>query len=412
MATALDPFSMFVLITGPAFMRGDETVMNAVSRNSYLIPRFQAGKDQSVYLQGGSKIQDVIYLEEDSDAEFYASDRQDFQYRNQQVGTAWETNWRFLKNSTSWTDHEVGLNEYGGFSASVGKFHRFKRIKYLKEMNLLTTGVHKIEDSLFATPNLGEMETASGKLPNSLFASITERGYTVSPFAPGGASPYGAGTTVQGIDPALKPAWKNQHGFYNVPAGGAVLSEDLWDGFRAVHNKCGFERLPLGAEAYSNPKRSPTFIMASLWGVRMAERNLRSSQDLLLAGRQDAAFPGPMFNSIPIVYCSQQNNAVVFFDQTGGVFTTEHDTAAVANTAYIKGPRFVFVQAAVVNMVWHMDRVIKRLPPFSPDAQPFLKVMVTDTWYNLVNENRRESGILSPHSTTGTNDVTAPAFVA
>jgi hypothetical protein len=396
----MDPFSMYSLITGPAFLRGDERVINAVTRNSYLIPRFLAGKEEAIYLQGGSKIQDIIYLEEESDAEFYDPSKQDFGYRNQQVGTPWEVNWRFLKNATSWTDHEVGLNEYGGFSPTVGKFHRFKRIKYLKEMNLLTTGVHKLEDSLFTTPSFASMEVATGRLPNSLFSTITNRG--------SGISPYGstATDTVQGVDAVNRTAWRNQHGTYTVPAGGTIDAENFWDGFRLLYNKCGFERLPLGGEEYSQPKRSPTFITASLWGVRAAERSLRSEQDLLLAGRQDAAFPGPMFHGVPIVYISTLNTATGYWDSTGGVFTNEQGTGA--NAAFVTGPRFMFVQARVINMVWHSERFLKRLPPFSPDNQPFLKVMVTDTWYNLVNENRRESGVLEP---TGI-DVAGPAFVA
>src|SRR5688572_27824584 len=109
MATAMDPFSMFMLTTGPAFLKGEESIINAVVRNSYLLPRFMEGKEMELLLQGGTKLQDILYLSEDSDAEWYASNRQDFDYRNQQVGTAWEQNWRFLKNATSWTDHEVGL---------------------------------------------------------------------------------------------------------------------------------------------------------------------------------------------------------------------------------------------------------------------------------------------------------------
>lgn len=378
MPTALDPFSMFMLTTGPAFLKDDESIVNAVVKNSYLLPRFMEGKPMEVLLQGGTKIQDIIYLEEDSDAEWYKASAQDFDYRNQQVGTAWEGNWRFLKNSTSWTDHEVGLNEGGGLSDRIGRFHRFKRISKLRYMNLWTTQIHKIEDSFTATPNNAEMEVGDGSLPYSLFCSINE-----------GTNGLPTGfTTVQGIG-TDKARWRNQQVTY---AGGTTTAEQWWTAMRTLHSRCRFERLPKYG-SYSEPTRSPTFYAVSLWGLVTAESFLRSENntgrsDLYMAGRQDASFPAPMFHGVPFVYISNLD--------TAAVFGTGVDTIENGGGGHFAGPRVVAVQGSCINFVMHRDRVIKRLPPFSPDRQPFKKVMVTDTWCNTVNTNRREHGIMSP----------------
>lgn len=410
MATALDPFSMFVLTTGPAFLRNDESIINAVVRNSYLLPRFMEGKEISLLLQGGSQIQDIVYLSEDSDAEWYAADKQDFDYRNQQVGTAWQQNWRFLKNSTSWTDHEVGLNEGGGLSSKIGQYHRYKRIMHLRYMNLWTTQIHKLEDAVVGTPHRDQMETASGLLPQSLFCFITgPNNSALNPGVPNQGLAAGAWTTVQNINVASNQKWRNQVTLYPVPAGGGILAESWWQNMREMHSNCRFERLPRFG-SYSDPTRSPAFYLVSLWGLITAESSLRFPQDALLAGRQDAAFPSPMFHGVPYVYASSLNGAQVInaiTDNTNIVneqltAQTGGGTPAAGNHA---GPRVWACNGADINFVMHRDRVMHRLPPFSPDRQPFMKVLVTDTWCNMVVRNRRTQGYMGPV----TNDVTSPA---
>ncbi len=424
MATAMDPFSMFMLTTGPSFLKNDESIINAVVRNSYLLPRFMEGKDADFLLQGGTQIQDIIYLNEDSDAEFYKSDQQDFSYRNQQVGTQWNAPWRFLKNSTSWTDHEVGLNESGSLSDRIGRFHRFKRIQRLKFMNLWTTQIHKMEDGLFATPNNGEMENGAGSLPYSLFAFMTTpNSFVVSsvganPGLPNQGASSAAWSTVQGIAPSTTAGtagsrWRNQQAGYGVTASdGSVAPEAFWTGMRELHSKCRFERLPRYG-SFSEPTRSPSFYAVSLWGLILAESCMRNQQDAYLAGRQDPSYPAPMFHGVPFVYCSGLNGSFFCNSLADGVdLYNEAGTAHNGNTTdadHIAGPRVMAVNGQVLNLIMHRDRVFYRVPPFSPDRQPFLKVMVTDTWYNLVCQNRRELGVLNPIAAANTTDVLLPA---
>jgi len=405
MATAMDPFSMFMLITGPAFLKDDESVINAVVKNSYLLPRFMDGKDMDLLLQGGTKIQDVIYLNEDSDAEFYKSNEQDFTVRNQQVGTSWEANWRLLKNSTSWTDLEIGLN--GGDSSTmggIGAFHRYKRIQKLKHMNLWTTQIHKMEDALTSTPSFAEMETGDGKFPYSLGCFITGPNSAGNVGVPNTAA--GAWTTVeqiQGFVATAAPAagtaaskWRNQSATF---AGGDMTAgqERFWTGMRELHHKCKFERLPRFG-SYSEPSRSPSFYAVSLWGLALAEMCMRSEQDAYLAGRQDPAWPAPMFNGVPFVFVPALGTSVMYNNQNGTAVLGSETTSNVA------GPRVLAVNGKVLNMIMHKDRVMYRTPPAHPDRQPFTTVMFTDTWYNVVCQNRRELGILTP-----TTAVTTPA---
>lgn len=410
MATAMDPFSMFMLTTGPAFLKNDESIINAVVRNSYLLPRFMEGKDADFLLQGGTQIQDIIYLNEDSDAEFYKSDAQDFSYRNQQVGTQWNAPWRFLKNSTSWTDHEVGLNESGSLSDKIGRFHRFKRIQRLKFMNLWTTQIHKMEDSIVAPPNRDTMEVGDGVAPYSLGCFVNQSSSAGLTGIPNQGASNTAWTTVEGITPSLTAGatgfrWRAQEATYaNASADLTASPERFWTGMRELHSKCRFERLPRFG-SFSDPTRSPAFYAVSLWGLVAAESCMRNQQDAYLAGRQDPSYPAPMFHGVPFVYISSLNGLRWLNDNTSTtVLTDESGTGAVTAASYTNGPRVVAVNGQVLNMVMHRDRVFYRVPPFSPDRQPFLKVMVTDTWLNFVCQNRRELGILRP---TGV-DITTP----
>lgn len=411
MVAALDPFSMFMLTTGPAFLKTDEDIRNAVVRNSYFLPRFLEGKEMNLLLQGGTKIQDVIYLQEDSDAEFYSATSQDFDYRNQQVGTAWEANWRFLKNATMWTDHEVGLNEGGGLSDRIGRFHRFKRIQKLKFMNLWTTQIHKIEDGILATANRDTMEDGTGiPQPFSLGCFLTTNSSAGNTGLPNTGSSSGAWTTVQGVTTPhvgnTTGKWRNQLATYSVTSG-AVSGFQFWGGMRELHSKCRFERLPRFG-AYSDPTRSPTFYAVSLWGLMLAETSMRSDQDAYLAGRQDAAYPSPMFSGVPFVFIAGLGTARIINDPAGVTnLADEQGNGTPANPTagtYFVGPRVWAIQGSALNLVMHRDRVMHRLPPFSPDRQPFTKVLVTDTWYNMTCQNRRENGVLQP-----TADVTALA---
>lgn len=393
MATALDAFSMFTLTTGPAYLSSSKNILNATTKHNYLLSRFMRGKPMELLLQGGSQIKDVIYLEEDSDAEFYSSSDQDFDYRNQQVGSAYEVNWRFLKNSTSWTDHEVGLNEGGSLGDKVGAFHRFKHYRDLKLMNLWTTTIHKMEDQLFAQANNAEMETASGKQPYSIPATITDKGNNL---LSGSDTTF---TEVQGIDPALKSNWDNQRAAY-TPASGVATGEAFWTACRTLWTRCRFDQLPKYGE-YSQPARSPDFIACSLWGLTLAESSLRGEQDMYLAGRQDASFPYPQFNGTPFVYVDTLDTAALYADLAATGTTLNNESESSTN---VHGPRFWFINGSCMNMIWHRDRMFHKVAPFSPDREPFKKVLVTDNWYNLVNQNRREHGILTPGG-----DVNTPA---
>ena len=84
------------------------------------------------------------------------------------------------------------------------------------------------------------------------------------------------------------------------------------------------------------------------------------------------------------------------------ILTNETGTVTVGGSigaSFRAGPRVWAIQGATTNLIMHRNRVMYRVPPFHPDRSPFTTVMVTDTWYNLLQQNRRECGVLSPATT-------------
>lgn len=406
MASTFDPFTMVSTITGQAILTPENAIKNAVTRNSYFLNRWMEGKPKEWYLQGGTKIVDIIYLQEQSNAQWYNPDKQDFNYVNVQSGQSHETNWRHLFNHWSFTDHERIINEGGGMGVSIGAFQRFKQYMLLKLMNGITTWVHQLEEAAITTPDNTSMEAGThptANVPNSIGVHITENTSGL---------PTGF-TTVQTLSPATFPNWDNQRGTYAVSTG-ATTADDLWDGFRKVFSKCSHDKLPMQGEPYASVRTSPSFIGCSLWGMRLIERFMRtgsmtSGDARFLGMRSDPAWPYPVFNSSPMVYISGFDGSAgskvgrLFTDGAGGSYTDENDLFAVGGS-FKKGPRFWFFHGMSQGYVWMRDRVMYRKPPFSPDRQPFNNVIVTDTWCNITCQNRRELGILGPSAS-----LTSPA---
>ncbi len=120
----------------------------------------------------------------------------------------------------------------------------------------------------------------------------------------------------------------------------------------------------------------------------------------------DPAFNGPTFNGVPFEYFDELDTAQLYgagiAADTAGRLDEQGNGTAVGSGSHKAGPRFWFINGNCVNVVWHKNRMFHKVPPFSPDESPFKMVMVIDNWYNVVNQNRRESGILSPAAIVAT----------
>lgn len=382
--SALEVFTDFMTVTGPAFLKGPEDVINEAVKNTYTLPRFIEGKSMSDMLQGGNSIKDTIFFNDDSNYQHYKPNAE-FTYRNPQVLTEWSIPWRFTKDEMTWTDHEVGLNT--GELSEGARFHKYKTLKRTKEQNLWSGFMNGMEDDLWAAPDATTMEATSGTAPYSIPCFINEFSDGVS-----GAGHYSGWTTVQGIDPdptAGEAKWNNRLQNY---AQSPQVGWDLFPAFSKMFYQLRFDRLPKMGHL-SDPTSVPNFIATSLTGIANYEDGLRQNQDLFVtSGRQDPSYNHPRFRGIDVVYIANLDTAAIFPTGSGGALSTELDTAGTTNA----GPRYFWINGRYMLKVFHRERYFYKKAPFSPSRQPFTKIMIVDCWHNLVCRSRRRHGIVVP----------------
>ncbi len=389
--SSIDVFTDYMVSTGPSFLTGPEDIVNDAVKTTYTLPRFIFGKSMREMIQGGNSIKDNIFLGADSNSANYKPNAE-FNYRNPQVLTQWSIPWRYTKDEMVWTDHEIGLNT--GEMSDGARHHKFKTLKYSKEQNLYTGLMQFLDDQFWAQPDVVEMEASDGEKPYTLAAFITQAGSGSPPTAGStGIAPLdgfgGAWSTVMGINPTTKVAWRNAVEPYDgiglASAGGVVAH--IFVAMSRMYYRLRFDRLPRQPQ-YSDPTSVPTFIPCSLNGISKFEAALRMNQDTFVAaGRQDPAFDGPQFRGIELVYVSDLDTAALY-NNTG-------TPAAEAGAAQI-GARFWFVNGQYVLKVIHRDRFFYKKPPFSPSKQPYTHIMIVDIWHNNVCRSRRRHGIVAP----------------
>lgn len=403
--SALDTFGDFMLSTGPAFFTGPEDVINEAVKHTYLLRRILKGKDMAETLQGGSTIKDIIFFDEDSTYETYKPNPS-FTYRNPQVLTEHEIDWRFSKADMVWTDHEIALNT--GDMSKTARFHKYKTLKRVKEQNLWTSIMNGMEDELWAQPpaDATEAEDTDGSVVYSIPMSVTDYGWDSASATDTTATITAADnhpvdwTTVQGINPATEAKWTNWVEFYaNAPTNTVF---DLFPAMSRMWHRLRFDQLPMRPDL-SDATSVPQFIACSLEGLTNYEDMLRQSQDaFVMAGRQDPAYNHPTFRGIDLLYVSTLDTAQIYAgdnDPASGTYVDESTNTKAefgSGTVIRNGPRYWFINGKYLNKIFHRDRYFYKKPPFSPSQQPFTHVMIVDCWHNLFNRSRRRHGIISP----------------
>lgn len=391
--SSIDVFTDFMLSTGPAFLSGPEDIVNDAVKSTYTLPRFIFGKSMKDMIQGGNSIKDNILLGTDSNSANYKPNAE-FNYRNPQVLTQWSIPWRYTKDEMVWTDHEVGLNT--GEMSSGARHQKYKSIKLSKEQNLYTGLMQFLDDQFWAPPDVVEMEASDGEKPYSLTAFVCDGGGAATQGATSIAPLDGFGgtwTTVMGINPTTKVAWRNALEPYNKLGAAAAASGasdiHVFTAMSRLYYRLRFDRLPKRPDL-SDATSVPTFAPCSLSGISQYENALRSSQDTFVwTGRQDPAFDGPQFRGIELVYVSDLDTAAI----NGFSGTPVNESTA---TGGFTGPRFHFINGMYILKVIHKDRFFYKKPPFSPSKQPYTHIMITDIWHNNVCRSRRRHGRVVP----------------
>ena len=396
MASALTTaFGDFVTTTGPAVLHAE--AINEAQEQTYLLRRFMRGKGPEEILQGGQYISEQIMFDENTTAQFYHPN-QTFTWENPQVLEQIRVDWRFLMDHMSWTDQEIELNA-GGLGRG-GRFHQFKRLKRIKEMRMWTSLINLMERHIFATPEVANMESASGKQPFSIPAFINEQtdGLFYKDATPTGKT---AWTNVEGLDPTtLDDKWEPKRRFYDsstVNDPNNIISE-----FDEMFLETQFQVPPSHEEYFTNPRLNSQFIACSKRGQTVYQQLLRESQDTFVTpSRQDPAYMNPKASGIDIVYVPYLDRAALYAPNESG--TVAYQTEIIAGAGGTSsggqensGPRYYWINGWFMKPVFHTSRYFYKHPIRVHPNQPTTHIMPVECWYNFVCTSRMRQGIVAP----------------
>lgn len=387
---ALSGFSQFMSITAPHTFTGPEEVVNdAQITNMRTLGYMLRGQRMSKVVQGGSTIQDRIFLSAVRRARSYKPLSQQ-NYGITQTGKMWQVPWRFFLTDVSWNDEVTVLNA-GSSMTSKARREAYKNYWFELMQNMYTDMMQYWEEVLWATPNKLTMEAQDGQEMYSILAFLNE--HTNGLFNPGSAGAGGVWTTVMGLDPTASDAtnWVPTQLTYGAGDTGFTPGnlKNVLNALDRVYMKTDFQPPPLHRQYFEDPmslSKPGAFIACSLDGRSMVMHVYRESKDRWIDMKDP--FQNPTYAGAPFVYIQQLDTVNAY-----AISTTSTGTE---RTATIVGPRFYGIQPEYMSTVFHSDRYMTNLGIFTDKATPTEHTMPINTFGNLVCRSRRRHFILSP----------------
>jgi hypothetical protein len=396
--------------TSQAVLTGDNMMLHEAVKQTTLLRKILKVHDMTDLVQSGDSITDQIILEEDSTASDYEP-MDSFTPRLQNHLTEISIGWRFTQINVTFSKHEKGLqgasNLKRGARAMV-----FKRIIKAKWTNLFVSLVNHLERQFFATPSNATMEASGGKIPMSLFCTVTENGAVYTDQSPTGIAPSGF-TTVQAVNPTTNTRWRNPVEVYADGVTEIETAGNRWDGFRGMRRLV--ERMnwePMAIRPEHGEVHDPTdngFIICSLRGKDLWEHAQSRVNDHTRMGPQNAAYSGPgsggglNFDGIPVCFIKQMDHAAGYRSAVAGTsdcgeFNSSTDDAGGALTnPEFEGPRYIMIQPKYWKKIMHGEHWLEEEAPPATVFQPFSRTIYYDCWHNNWNASRqRAAGILTP----------------
>lgn len=385
--TALQNFTDFVKFTGPAYFSSADKFLNEAAKTAYSLSKFLKGKGNDKTIQSGENIKDDVMFDEARTFTNYQPNAE-FSWVQPQVATEQTIEWRFSIDHMSWTDHEITLNMNSGFSKEYATV-QYKKLRKKIEQRMWTSIVNGMEEKLWQgqTSTVGthaEMEAATGSEQYSILSVVTEN---VTDWH----CANGSWVTIEGIDPALEPKWRNQVSTYDYddPDDTDGDRDGLIDKFDEMLTNTGFEAPDFHKEHFeeSGISHNSQYIFCSNAGLNLYKRLLRDSNDRLVRA-QDASYPGPSFDGIPLSRVAQIGTV----SHTWGTNTTPNTETAYATDGY----RYFWIDCNYLTPVYHSERYFFKKDPFFLEKQPYTWVCPVDVWWNLFTNSRQRQGIVAP----------------
>jgi len=386
----ISPYALldWALDTGPSFLSGPDgpgAIRNQVSSRSFVLGKMLREKE---FLQGGDVINETLYLSAKRTFQIVGRNEQ-ITWTNPQKDVNVTYRWKTALDSFTWDELER-ITQKGGKSG-VDLAVKYKNVIDSKWQRVWDSTIQGMEDKAWAPPNSAAtftaMESADGKEPYSIPVFVHENGSNSGGFDSNW-------TTVGGITQATYSTnWDNKRRQYDY-ADPADLNGNSTGVFNAL-DKLSIDvnyRQPGFKDEYFESNEAmgnPYGICTSLTGKALIMDLHRKGNDRLIRP-EDAAYPKPRWNNIPIEDVQGLDNAQLY--TTGSTYVDELD-ATVTNA----GPRFYLLNFDELKLVFHEDRFFYTPDrPKEPTDRVEMFVIPVISLYNLICTNRRVQGIAYP----------------
>lgn len=298
---------------------------------------------------------------------------------------------RFMQNHDIITDQEKEITDSGKMTAA-GVAEKMFDLASVKEQGMWTNHIHGFARNSWAIADKSTMEASDGKQAYSIPAFVNEETNGLFNYLGG----TGAWTTIAGIDPTVRTAWKCYRKGYGTSGGAGQDGFDhtnaasLFNVFEDIFLETQFQAPGSFNEYFQNDTLYQQVIITQKQGVKAFTDMLRQKQDLLVGNRQDPAFPNGAVHGIPLEWDP--------FLETATLYNSGSSTLVVSTSADLKGPRFYFLNFNAMNILCHPEYYFKVIAEekLTAAGQPNVTVMVAQTWWNIMPMSLRRQAIAYP----------------
>ena len=381
----LSEFNDFQEGTGPNYITGSKTLVNESMRNTHHFGTMLQGEHNGVkIIQGGADIRESIIFQHNQTGETYQPGAS-HDWKNPQRLQRILANWRYTMVHMSWTEQEIILNDKVQFGDEDTRFQQYVDIRNEKEMLMWSAKWELLEDLLWAEPNTATMEGEGAGFtePYSIPVFINED--TNGLHARNGTT----WTAIEGItvtNAEINSRFEPQQLTYDTKTVGA--DDNILGIFDEMIEDVKFEIPPMHQQYFEDPQLNKQMILTSKVGKKACRVLLRAGQDHYVIGGQDAAYPNPAYEKIPIQRVSTLETATLYDDGA-----SDNTTEALAS---INGPRFYWCNGNYMFPVLHRDKYFTKGEVTKHHNVPDTWVCPVATWYNVICTSRRRQGIVSP----------------
>lgn len=376
MEITLQNFGDFVVSSREKIVHSPKTILNDASLNTYeVLNRMLLNKQAGELLQTGNSIIANMQLVDQSTAEMYGPNA-DLEPKHVSVLRSVKIPWRFIVDHFTYTQEEIHLSS--GFNNEVDQKDFFTDLLKAKRQGMVTSTFNKMESYAWRRPSVSEMEAASGLYAYSIPAFITTNTGGLVPYAGADGQSW---TTLQGLNPASHPNYRNQQQTYN-PAFARDPNVGIIAAFDNMWHKVKFKSPRSKSEYFEQTKWSDFGILTNRDGRVLYIQITRGANDSLIRKTDTGSYtPDVEYGGIPVEYESTLDTAV-------GIYGANNNPIPAGE------PVYYWMNYKFIKPVFHARVYMKEHDPMAHPRQPFTRVVWQNSYYNIICLSRRRQGIV------------------